>query len=55
VKVEKLAKNGEKGQNCYPLSPGKNLLWMITDSDTGKQTMMFSAENGFHGRIMCLK
>jgi len=21
VKVEKLAKNGEKGQNCYPLSP----------------------------------
>jgi len=23
VKVENLAKNGEKGQNCYPLSPGK--------------------------------
>ena len=21
MKVEKLAKNGEKGQNCYPLSP----------------------------------
>jgi hypothetical protein len=21
VKVEKLAKNGQKGQNCYPLSP----------------------------------
>ena len=24
MKVEKLAKNGEKGQNCYPLSPS----WM---------------------------
>ena len=23
MKVEKLAKNGEKGQNCYPLSPGR--------------------------------
>jgi hypothetical protein len=22
VKVEKVAKNGEKVQNCYPLSPG---------------------------------
>ena len=22
MEVEKLAKNGEKGQNCYPLSPG---------------------------------
>ena len=22
MKVEKLAKNGEMGQNCYPLSPG---------------------------------
>ena len=25
MKVEKLAKNGEKGQNCYPLSPGTEL------------------------------
>jgi hypothetical protein len=23
VKVEKLAKNGEMVQNCYPLSPGR--------------------------------
>ena len=23
MKVEKLTKNGQKGQNCYPLSPGE--------------------------------
>jgi hypothetical protein len=33
VKVEKVAKNGEKGQNCYPLSPpGAEIDLVITSS-----------------------
>ena len=32
MKVEKMAKNGEKGQNCYPLSP--RLLLRIRASAT---------------------
>ena len=33
MKVEKLAKNGEKGQNCYPLSPGGALDDYIRDTE----------------------
>ena len=35
VKEEKLAKNGEKGQNCYPLSPGwKYIAWGVQRDGT---------------------
>ena len=33
MKVEKLAKNGEKVQNCYPLSPGDDAGGAEEDPD----------------------
>ena len=36
MKVEKMAKNGEKGQNCYPLSPQAVHEQLVKDFDARK-------------------
>ena len=69
MKVGKLAKNGEKGQNCYPLSPRVRLVSRESSvvsrrkppsgpvttphSATGRFLMVPRFVGGFYMRILC--
>ena len=46
MKVEKLAKNGEKGQNCYPLSPYQHCRTCRVPRGAGLASRVYQRGNG---------